>query len=117
MVKPGPGVQLSLRSFVAFSALFTGGSIVHKFFGPDLASRAIPCASHHATHAPATTAIGPAAPVCRQTVPALASGDDKAGTKVEGFTSASAFQGARPGFVFKQGSEGLGYYPDNHKKR
>ena len=31
---------------------------------------------------------------------------------VEGFAAAAAFQGARPGFVFKAGSAGVGYYPD-----
>ena len=31
---------------------------------------------------------------------------------VEGFAAAAAFQGARPGFVFKSGSAGVGYYPD-----
>ena len=32
-----------------------------------------------------------------------------------GFSSASAWQGARTGFVFKAGSAGLGYYPDDRK--
>ena len=30
----------------------------------------------------------------------------------EGFTAADEFEGARPGFVFKRGVAGLGYYPD-----
>ena len=28
------------------------------------------------------------------------------------FSAAGAFKGARPGFVFKTGELGLGYYPD-----
>ena len=31
---------------------------------------------------------------------------------VDGFVAAAAFQGARPGLVFKAGSAGVGYYPD-----
>ena len=31
-----PAIQVTLRGIVAFSALFTGGSIVHKIFAPDL---------------------------------------------------------------------------------
>lgn len=30
----------------------------------------------------------------------------------EGFVAAEAFDGERPGFVFKHGRAGLGYYPD-----
>ena len=30
----------------------------------------------------------------------------------EGFNAADEFEGARPGFVFKRGAAGLGYYPD-----
>ena len=74
-----PGVQLTLRSIVAFSALFTGGSIVHRICAPDL------------------------------TIPTTAQSEGA------GFVPATAFGGARSGFAYKTGSEGLGYYPD--KKR
>ena len=73
-------VQLTLRSIVAFSALFTGGSIVHKICAPDL------------------------------TVPHLSKPGGAA--QEEGFVEATAFNGARTGFAFKSGSQGLGYYPD-----
>ena len=32
---------------------------------------------------------------------------------VEGYIAASAFQGVKPGFVFKSDTMGLGYYPDS----
>ena len=35
------------------------------------------------------------------------------GPPVEGFCAAEAFDGARPGFVFKLGTCGIGYYPDD----
>ena len=33
------------------------------------------------------------------------------------FSAAGAFKGARPGFVFKTGELGLGYYPDRPSLR
>ena len=36
--------------------------------------------------------------------------------KVEGFVAAAAWSGAKPGFVFKTGPAGLGYYPDVPQK-
>ena len=85
MVKPA--IQVTLRSIVALSALFAGGSVVHKVFSPDL------------------------------TVPDLSNPGSTAqeGCDATGFIAATAFEGARTGFAFKMGSQGLGYYID--KKR
>ena len=84
MVKPA--IQVTLRSIVALSALFAGGSVVHKVFSPDL------------------------------TVPDLSNpGSTAQEGDATGFIAATAFEGARTGFAFKMGSQGLGYYID--KKR
>ena len=37
---------------------------------------------------------------------------EKPEAPVEGFVAASAFGGAKAGFVFRSGPNGLGYYPD-----
>ena len=81
-----PGIQVTLRGIVAFSAIFSGGSIVHKVFAPDLT---VPDLSKPGGAAPEEGATG--------------------------FVGAAAFEGARTGFAFKTGSQGLGYYTD--KKR
>ena len=81
-----PGIQVTLRGIVAFSAIFSGGSIVHKIFAPDLT---VPDLSKPGGTAPEEGATG--------------------------FVGAAAFEGARNGFAFKTGSQGLGYYTD--KKR
>ena len=54
-----------------------------------------------------------------QTVPELPAANEptsgsegRAPASVDGFVSAAAFSGAKPGFVFKTGPAGLGYYPD-----
>lgn len=80
-----PAIQVTLRSIVAISALFAGGSVVHKIFSPDL------------------------------TVPDLSNPGGTAQEDATGFIAATAFEGARAGFAFKMGSQGLGYYID--KKR
>ena len=81
-----PAIQVTLRSIVALSALFAGGSVVHKVFSPDL------------------------------TVPDLSNPGGMAQEgDATGFIAATAFEGARTGFAFKMGSQGLGYYID--KKR
>ena len=40
-----------------------------------------------------------------------------AAEQMEGFVAAPSFEGERPGFVFKLGGAGLGYYPDVVGKR
>ena len=82
-----PAIQVTLRGIVAFSALFTGGSIVHKIFAPDL------------------------------TVPDLSDpgGTAQEEDGAAGFVGAASFEGARSGKAFKMGGQGLGYYTD--KKR
>merc|ERR1711935_1029079 len=37
--------------------------------------------------------------------------------QMEGFIAVPSFEGERPGYVFKQGDAGLGYYPDVVGKR
>jgi hypothetical protein len=81
-----PAIQVTLRGIVAFSAVFTGGSIVHKILAPDL------------------------------TVPDLSKPGGTAQEEgTAGFVGAAAFEGARNGFAFKTGHHGLGYYPDKKR--
>lgn len=50
-----------------------------------------------------------------QTIPELAAANAKdscAQMSVEGFEAATSFMGVKPGFAFKRGDAGLGYYPD-----
>ena len=81
-----PAIQVTLRGIVAFSAVFTGGSIVHKILAPDL------------------------------TVPDLSNpGGTAQEGDATGFIAATAFEGARSGFAFKMDSQGLGYYIDKKR--
>merc|ERR1712151_1056714 len=41
---------------------------------------------------------------------------DEAGVKREMFEAAKSFEGARPGWAFKMGSRGLGYYRDTKRE-
>ena len=43
---------------------------------------------------------------------AVAAQVSQAVMSTDGFAAASKFEGAKVGFVFKQGGAGLGYYPD-----
>jgi ribosome biogenesis protein BMS1 len=62
--------------------------------------------------AAAAAAAAPAAAVARSTPAAAAAAADAGDT----FSPAAAFAGARPGFVFKKGPQGLGYYKDLNPK-
>jgi hypothetical protein len=80
-------MRLFFRCGVTFGALFTGSSIVHHVLQPDLTVR--PQEPAPAAAASAGTAEPPA-----------------------GFIPAASFGGAKAGRMYKQGSAGLGYYPD-----
>jgi len=75
--------QLVGRAAVAIGSMFAGGA-VHHACSPDLTVPVVPSLASP-PHTPPDGA---------------------------GFEAASSFQGARPGFVFKSGDAGLGYYPD-----
>ena len=104
-------LQFFLRSSLTMGSLFVGATVVHYALKPDLVRllrRASPsCAA----------LISDGACCCReQTVPELRlPGEQPPATSsnsVDGFVAASTFGGARPGFAFKVGAAGLGYYPD-----
>eukprot|EP00310_Coccolithus_braarudii_P016119 CAMPEP_0183331184 /NCGR_PEP_ID=MMETSP0164_2-20130417/587_1 /TAXON_ID=221442 /ORGANISM="Coccolithus pelagicus ssp braarudi, Strain PLY182g" /LENGTH=74 /DNA_ID=CAMNT_0025499589 /DNA_START=128 /DNA_END=352 /DNA_ORIENTATION=+ len=71
-----------MRYMLTFSSMLTGASFVHWHYQPDLR------------------------------VPEPASSSPRQNESIDGFVSAPSFTGSRPGFVFKAGPVGLGYYPD-----
>jgi hypothetical protein len=85
---------------LALGSLLAGGSFVHTLFQPDLR---LPVAEVKQKLEAKNAGNGGAA-VAGPTRPPV--------DAFEGFVAASSFAGPRPGYVFKAGPAGLGYYVD-----
>jgi hypothetical protein len=90
---------------LAMGSLLAGGSFIHTMFQPDLR---LPVDRVQQELEAKNAGSGGAAAADPSQPPVDAS---------EGFVAASSFAGPRPGYVFKSGPAGLGYYMDRQQKR
>mmetsp|Transcript_57839 Transcript_57839/g.125556 ORF Transcript_57839/g.125556 Transcript_57839/m.125556 type:complete len:87 (-) Transcript_57839:108-368(-) len=84
---PGSLMRSFNRYLLAGCSMLIGSQAVHAYFKPDLTVPEIP-----------VTVVKEQLQI------------------IEGFQPASQYEGSRPGFVFKAGAAGLGYYPDIQSK-
>jgi len=111
--------QFMLRSALTLGSLFTGSSIAHHLWKPDMVRRRALFLFVLALRFPSYFLSAHTLSLCRlflrsQTLPDLskASEPPPPPALVEGFVASNTFAGAKPGFVFKRDVNGLGYYPD-----
>lgn len=97
---PSTFMQRINTYLLAMGSLLVGGSFIHTLFQPDLRLPVVQVKQQlEAKNAGdgGASAAGPTRPLIDAS---------------EGFVAASTFAGPRPGYVFKAGPAGLGYYVD-----